>query len=69
MRAAGEDLEEGEGVAGVLIEEERVEDTHKDGNLQDSLHLKCGSCKIVSLRRWPEPSIQEPTERTKLLPS
>jgi hypothetical protein len=66
VRAAGEDLEEGEGVAGVLIEEERV-DTHKDGNLQDSLHLKCGSCKIVSLRR-PEPSIQEPTERTKLLP-
>jgi hypothetical protein len=38
----------------ILIGEERVEDMHKDGNLEDSPYLTCGSCKIVGLRRWSE---------------
>lgn len=36
----GEDVEEGEGVVRVLIGEQSAEDSHKDGNMQDSLVSK-----------------------------
>jgi hypothetical protein len=39
-RVVGEDVGEGEGAVRVLIGEQNAEDTHKDGNMQDSLVTK-----------------------------
>lgn len=61
MRERGEDVEEGEGVVGLLIGEERVE----DGNLQDSLYLKCGSCKTGSAQAVTAPVFENRTDETK----